>query len=602
MKVNPPILEVAGRVWRRYWREALGALVVLLVQLATMPRTPWENDEFLFAEGVMKFEPTIWAYHPHPPGFPLFILLGKAVHELIGDPWRALVLLNIAAAPIGFVFLARAFRRWIGDEDLAVCGALLYYFSASYLLHGPLAFSDPIALAFVALAFYSISAEGEREHDRAAIGIGLWSSAAIGCRPQLVIALAPALAVALVRLRDNRKRLTMIVAFVVASLMWFLPLLDAAGGPRELLNYERQQARYFVAHDAAMSRGAKTTFEIAVRFLLHAWGSKYITLPLLVLFVLGIVPAWRRRRELLPIFAFTAVWLVFELGWMDPADAARYSLPSMIFTALIAAFGLGTIRASSHIRVAPWIATALFALMSWAYVRTIVADRVASPSPPAAAAAYANQHLPPNTIVLWDASLRPAAEYLMPKFKSAAIERGLRDDYARPDLPLVLFVDGGSHVPDARVFSWRDSDAYGKITRNHYRVVTLDPVPPEQRYLPLGGVYALERTVQGEEWRWLGRDATIRLPSRLGSSAELHFRLSPDAPYDANDVRVFVNGRAAGAVTVRKGETAPLRVALPAGGPIDLRIVSAQGFRPDDVLHNQDPRSLATQLVYFVQR
>src|SRR6185436_17445466 len=224
---------------RRYWREAAGAILVLLTQLLTMPRTPWENDEFLFAEAVKKFEPTIWAYHPHPPGFPLFILLGKVFHELIADPWRALVVLNILAAPVGFVAMSRAFRRWTDDADLAVCGALFYYFSASYLLHGPLAFSDPTAIAFVALTFYSIAADGEKEHHRAAIGIGLWSSAAIGCRPQLVIALAPVLLLTLVRMRDNRKRLAMIITFVVVSAMWFLPLLDAAGGPGELLTYEK---------------------------------------------------------------------------------------------------------------------------------------------------------------------------------------------------------------------------------------------------------------------------------------------------------------------------------------------------------------------------
>src|SRR5690349_4957495 len=115
MKSTPPILEVAARLCRGYWREAAGALITLIVQIAT----------------------------------------------------------------IGFVALSRAFRRWIGDADLAVCGALLYYFSASYLLHGPLAFSDPIAIAFVALAFHSMAVDGEQEHDRAAIGIGLWSSAAI---------------------------------------------------------------------------------------------------------------------------------------------------------------------------------------------------------------------------------------------------------------------------------------------------------------------------------------------------------------------------------------------------------------------------------------
>jgi hypothetical protein len=586
----------------RYWRELAGAVFVLLAQIASMPRTPWENDEFLFAEGVRKFEPTIWAYHPHPPGFPLFILLGKALNELVNDPWRALVVLSIVAAPIGFVAMARAFRRWTDDPDLAVAGALVYYFSASYILHGPLAFSDPIAIAFVALTFYSVAADGEKEHDRAAIGIGLWSSAAIGCRPQLVIAMIPVLIVALVRMRSNRKRLTMVVTFAVVSLMWFLPLLDAAGGPGELLTYERQQARYFATHDAAMSRGAKSSLEIATRFLLHPWGSKYITVPLLLLFLIGIVPAWRRRGALLPIVVFTAVWLVFELGWMDPADAARYSLPSMIFTALIVAFGLGTIRAITHLRAAPWIGTAIFVAMSWAYVRPITADRAARPSPPAAAAAWANAHYPPNSVILWDPSLRPAAEYLMPRFHSAAIERGLRELYARADVPLVLYVDGGSNANDAQVFAWRDSDAYGKLTRNHYRVVTLDPIAPEERTLPLYGVYALERTAAGEEWRWLARDAALRLPSRLGSSAELRFRLSHDAPYDANDVRVFVNGREAGAVTVKKGETAPLLVALPIGGPTDVRIVSGKSFRPADVLHNQDPRSLATQLVYFVQR
>ncbi|HKS21943.1 MAG TPA: hypothetical protein VJZ76_04030 [Thermoanaerobaculia bacterium] len=586
---------------RRYWREAIGALVVLCVQIAKMPRTPWENDEFLFAEAVKKFEPTIWAYHPHPPGFPLFVLLGKAMNEIVGDPWRALVILNILAAPIGFVAMSRAFRRWIDDADLAVCGAFLYYFSASYLLHGSLAFSDPIAMTFVALAFYCIAAEGEGEHARAAIGIGLWSSAAIGCRPQIVIAMTPALIVAFVRLSDWRKRMAMAISFIVASLMWFLPLLDAAGSWSDLLTYERQQARYFVAHDAAMSRGAKSTTEIAIRFVLHGWGSKYLTLPLIVLVVLGLVPAWRRRHAILPVVVFGITAFAFQLGWMDPADAARYSLSSMIFTALLAAFGLWTIRASTHVRLAPWIVTVIFALGSYGYVRPIVSEMASKPSPPAAAAAYANTHYPPNTVILWDASLRPAAEYLMPRFKSAALERGLRDHYHDPDVPLVLFNDGGSTAPDALTFSWRDSDAYGKLTRNHYRVVTLDPVRPIERYLPLSGVYALERTPQGEEWRWLARDATIRIPP-LGPvhAAELRFRISPDAPYDSNDVRVFINGREVGAAAVKKGETTPLVVSIPRGG-FDLRIVSEHSFRPADVLHNQDPRSLATQLVYFVE-
>src|SRR2546430_14919178 len=94
-----------------WWREALGAIVVLVSRILTAPRTPWENDEFLFAEAVRRFDPSL--YHPHPPGYPLYVLLGKIVNAAIGDPWRALVVLGILSAPIGFVALARAFRHWI---------------------------------------------------------------------------------------------------------------------------------------------------------------------------------------------------------------------------------------------------------------------------------------------------------------------------------------------------------------------------------------------------------------------------------------------------------------------------------------------------------
>src|SRR5207248_5953187 len=96
-----------------WWREGLGAIIVLVSRILTAPRTPWENDEFLFAEAVRKFDPS--QYHPHPPGFPLLVLIGKAFAWFIHDPWRALVVFSIIAAPIGFVAIARAFRNWIDD-------------------------------------------------------------------------------------------------------------------------------------------------------------------------------------------------------------------------------------------------------------------------------------------------------------------------------------------------------------------------------------------------------------------------------------------------------------------------------------------------------
>jgi hypothetical protein len=588
-----------------WWREAAGAALVLVTRILTAPRTPWENDEFLFAEGVRNFDPS--RYHPHPPGYPLYILIGKVFAAVLHDPWRALVVVAILAAPVGFVAIARAFRNWIDDPDLAVCGALVFYFSASMLVHGTLALSDGLSIAFLGLALWAISAIGpagsrryeaapDQANQRIAILVGLCCSAATGCRPQLLIPILPMLAIALWRMPTMRQRVACLATFGFVSLMWMLPLIDAAGGVDALVAYETKQAAYVASHDAAMSRGAKSAAQIFLRFVIHPWGSKYVTIPLLAAALLGIPAALRRWRALLPLLVFTAVQLAFELHTMDPADAARYNLPSMIFVALLVALGLDVIGRRSGIRAVPWLGAAVFAAGSFFYVKPILAARTHGPSPPAAAAAYANAHFAPNTVVLYDQSLRPAAEYLL-RFKTESIEKGLAALTDRPDVPAVMLVDGGSSSPETMVFSWPASDAYGKLTRNLYRQVTLDPVRPDERYLPLAGVYPLERTPEGDEWRWLAREAALRLPRTHGPVVRLAFRLSPDAPYEENRVHLAVNGRAVGTVVARKNAASPIDVPLPPEPDVVVAVRSEQSFAPATVLRNQDPRLLAVQLV-----
>jgi len=596
-----------------------GALLVLLVRIFTAPRTPWENDEFLFTEAVRNFDPS--RYHPHPPGFPLFVLLGKLLHIFVNDPWRALVVVNIIAAPIGFIALTRALRNWIGDEQVAAAASLIYFLSASMMIHGPLALSDPVAMTFVALALAAISAESgegraeerrarssvsalpsppDNGHERAAILAGLWTSCAIGCRPQLVIPLAPLLAIAIWRMRTHRQRFACLATFGIVSLMWLLPLMDAAGGFDGLMAYETKQAQYFATHDAVTSRGVFSASAVVIRFLIHPWGSKYLTLPLLVFIILGASALARRWRVMLPLLAFTVVQAVFELATMDPADGARYSLPIMIVFALAAALGLEVIARSVHVSFIPIGGALLFAIASFAYIAPIIRARVSGPSPPAAAAAYVKATFPSNTIVLFDLSMRPVAESLLPEFKSESFEPALKTYYDQTGIPLVLLADGGSHAPGVQVFSWPECDAYGKLTRNHYRVVTADPISTSERYAPIGGAYQLERNIAGDEWRWLAPRAAIALP-RGFDRVTVTLQLSHDTPYDLNEVLVMVNGKPEAKLTVTKQPTSATVDLLPLLPP-EIEFAAARSFKPAEVLKNRDPRTLAVQLVRVEQR
>ena len=579
----------------RWWPEGFGAIAVLLSRILTAPRTFWESDELLFAAAIRNFDP--WRSHPHPPGYPLYVGLGKAFNLLFGDPFDALVALSIVSSVIGFLALAAAFRRYLGSRDLAVCGALLFYFSAAVLVHGTLPLSDGPSLMFVALTLYAATFFPEEATRRTAIGLGLACSAAIGTRPQLAVVLVPMLIGLLVWTRDLRRIAAGLISFAILSAAWFVPLMDAAGGWDKLVLWETRQASYVALHDAAASRGALSTGALLPRFVAHPWGPKWIALPVFAIALLGLIPLRRvRAQPLIPLAFFTIAYLLFAARVMDPADAARYSLPIMIGISLMFAAGLAMVRAGTRGRVAPLLVVILFSVAALAYTAPILRARSSRPSPPVAAADFINRSFPPNTVVLYDLSMRPDAEYLLSRFSSAPLEKGLREVYASAGIPVVIYADGGSTDPDAHVFSWPDSDAYGKLTRNHYRVVTVDPLRAPERYLPESGVYALERNEEGEEWRWLSPDSRIRIPPGHGSTAIVALKLSHDAPYEHDELRLLVNDREAARVDVTK-TASTVSIPLPPRPGVEVRFIAQKSFSPATVLRNQDPRILAVQLL-----
>jgi hypothetical protein len=49
------------------------ALVIAATRLLALARSPWDWDELLFCYAVRDYD--VPAHHPHPPGYPLFIVL-----------------------------------------------------------------------------------------------------------------------------------------------------------------------------------------------------------------------------------------------------------------------------------------------------------------------------------------------------------------------------------------------------------------------------------------------------------------------------------------------------------------------------------------------
>ena len=120
----------------RFHRSAALALLLIFLaaHLALLPKTLEDLDSVNFALGVREFD--VARHQPHPPGYPVFIALGKIstgvlrVAGVDGAAPRGLAvvsaLASAAALPALFLFFRRLERRvgpWLRGSTRSSCTA-----------------------------------------------------------------------------------------------------------------------------------------------------------------------------------------------------------------------------------------------------------------------------------------------------------------------------------------------------------------------------------------------------------------------------------------------------------------------------------------------
>lgn len=557
---------------------AAQALVLFLV----FPISPWEFDEPLFFQALQRYEPT--AHHPPPPGYPVFIHVAQIVRMFAPSDFSALVALSMIASLAGFGLLARAFSNILQDQNAGLAGAMFFYWSPALLIHSTLPISEPGALALFAASLYFGSVS------RPAL-FALFAALTVGWRIQYAIVIVPYFLVSLPFMRSWRDRLTALGVFTVTCLFWLTPLTTAVGGVDQLIDYELRQGKYLAAHDAAESRTGWTPARIAFRFLGRAWGMEWMALIVAGLAAFGLFRVWR-RREIWPLAIGAVTYIAVALWVMDPADGVRYAIPFVLFTALLAGAGAMAITHKDR-----WLIPIVAAVGFVMYTQPLVLQRRRVVSSPVRAAHFARAAYPPNAVALYELPLWPHAQYFLGDRNPHRVDTGLARFWNRPDVPLFIYADGGTARKDAKVFEWKPSDAYRKLTRNHYRATSIIPLPPERRFRIIEGVHAPERDQEGREWRWLGPAASLQLPGGPERVLTLRIGLPKETGIDANTVTVFVDGREGPKARVERGLGTNVTVGVPAGTPtITLR--AERSFVPAEVpaLRSGDRRRLAVEL------
>ncbi|MBN1953862.1 MAG: DUF2723 domain-containing protein [Anaerolineae bacterium] len=331
---------------------AVGALAALLVYLLTAPPSlTWAHHG---ADGGDLATAVVRHRLPHPPGFPVYLLLGDLFARLPwGDPARRLGSMSAVAAAAAVGLLSLAGWRLVGDNPRPV------FFASLALAFAPLFWSQALivevyALAafFAALVMWLVLQRGPDWAVGLAWGLGM------GVHPTLLF-LAP---LALWRSERPLRRLVVVVlSALVGWGMAYGPLLlvwgsnpspwgsvSTPGGWWDVVSGRMYHGYLFALPGAAWPRRLLAAAGLLARQFTPLGAAAAAG---------GWLLLWRERRSLAVTSGLAAgLFILYAIGY-NTTDSLVYLVPSLPLAALWLAVGgeWAAAWADKKLRGAGWL-------------------------------------------------------------------------------------------------------------------------------------------------------------------------------------------------------------------------------------------------------
>lgn len=582
-----PLAPLPARERTIFWSVAL---VCAISRFAAMARSLWDWDEALFSLGMRSYDVT--QHHPHPPGFPVYIGLGRIVRLVIHSDFRALQAINLAAGILLFpaVFmLARELR--LRFPTAAVAGALCAFFPNVWFFGGS-AFSDiaSIVLVIFAAAFLL---RGCRSSEAYLIGALLLALAA-GIRPQnLMIGAAPALIATWYRARVSWRDVVFAALIgVVVIVVAFGGAIAATGSFDGYLSAVRVHGDYISRIDSFRSPDRPPLWRLFDRFFIKQYDCTPLGIVISLFVAVSIVYAIRRRnRAMLVNFLIFGPFALSAWLMLDRFSISRFSIGYIPMFAIFAAAGIAHL--ARHRGAVEGLIGGAFALAFavWAFPSFAV---VRGSDSPTVQGVHAVGSLDPRRDDLFvGVAMHPFVQVLAPNrpYVKVLDERALPLSIGNRRPWLLAEID--MTKPSGGWFFRRPHDQLWSIARRHYFDVALEPVAKQAQFV--SGWYQAERS-ETDEWRWMSGHSVTRLPA---ASGETVLRLEGTFPAELlpqkPNVTIVLNGDILDRfVPAAEHWQRDYHANQPRGAPSTLEIVVDRTYTPSN-----DARALAFQLRFL---
>jgi hypothetical protein len=309
------------------------ACAVVLGALTVVSRLPyrarmlynWDNVQFALA--LTEYD--VVKHQPHPPGYILYVALGRLVNHWLADPTATYVSLAVAFSGLT-TFVVYYLAHAVYGRGTAVASAMLLAVSPLFWFYGSVGLTyagEALIASVIAYFCYRALRGGESDAWLAAGYLGV----AGGLRQSAMVLLFPlwlgAIAFGPRRARTLIVGLLIIVATAVA---WFLPMIWITGGLTRYVEASLDLAETVVAPTSIF----EGTFQTTLRMSRYLFESVVVGLGPLVL-AAALLPWYVRRhgfgsREWFLVAWATPAVLVYTLVHFGQAGYVLTFLPALV--------------------------------------------------------------------------------------------------------------------------------------------------------------------------------------------------------------------------------------------------------------------------------
>ncbi len=199
------------------------AIFVLFLKLIFLSHWLEDWDSVQFALALHNF--SVVNHQPHPPGYPLYVLMGKIIYFFIRDDLLSLASLSFISSSLSVVFIYKLAKQMF-DTKTAILASIMLIFVPIFWIFSQLPLSNIPGFFFYLLIIY----EMYKYHSnlKAMLLISFLAGLVLGVRATEFPVIISILGFIVIK-NANIKYVSILVSFIIGIIAWFGPVLILTG-------------------------------------------------------------------------------------------------------------------------------------------------------------------------------------------------------------------------------------------------------------------------------------------------------------------------------------------------------------------------------------